>query len=315
LIVRPASIPIAGLLFSLLMAGCRTLPPPAASPTGTPLAIDDERAERLLTGYLGEVEARSGLRGSARVQLRGPDFKLNRPQRIVVERPARLRFEVIGLFDQLAAVLVSDGRRFGFYDAANGAVSRGRVTSSLLWDLARIDLDAHEAVGLLLGAPAPSPGLARAGVWLEADGRIALGFAWPEAEAAGQGVREGCDLDPEKALLDPVCFLGARALEAGGEVFVFAGDGRLAELRALDPAGEVRFRATFEDYAELVSGATDGGAAGKTGARIAFANRVTIRSPGVGAEARFVWKRVMLGGPLSDRLFRLPERMGAGHEG
>lgn len=303
---RTASVPIAALLLSLLVAGCRTLPPLAASPTGTPLAIDDERAERLLTGYLGQVEARSGLRGSARVLLTGPDFKLNRPQRIVVERPARLRFEVMGLFDQLAAVLVSDGLLFGFYDATNGQVSRGRVTSSLLWDLARIDLDTHEAVGLLLGAPSPSPGLARAGVWLEADGRIALGFAWPE-----EGGREECDRDPDRALLDSACFVRARALEAGGEVFVFEGDGRLAELRALDPAGAVRFRATFEDYEDVEAGGTPA----RPDSRIAFPNRVTVRSPGVGAEARFVWKRVMLGGPLSDRLFTLPAHVGAGREG
>ncbi|MAG33480.1 MAG: hypothetical protein CL908_21595 [Deltaproteobacteria bacterium] len=300
MIRKTASIPIAALLLSFLVVGCRTLPQSAASPTGIPLEIDDVRAERVLASYLEQVDARSGLRGSARVKLTGPDFKLNRPQRIVVERPARLRFEVIGLFDQLAAVLVTDGGRFGYYDASNGEISRGRVTSTLLWDLAQIDLDAEEAVGLLLGAPAPSLGVARAGVWLEANDRIALGFAWPRDRN-----RKGCELEPERALLDAACFLATRALDAGGEIFVFDGDGRLAELRALGADGVVRFRAFFEDYAER---------AGADSA-VEFANRVTIRSPGVGAEARFVWKRVMLGGPLSDRLFTLPVRGASGREG
>ncbi len=64
MIRKTASIPIAALLLSLLVAGCRTLPPGGGSPTGIPLAIDDQRAERVLASYLGHVDARSGLRGS-----------------------------------------------------------------------------------------------------------------------------------------------------------------------------------------------------------------------------------------------------------
>ncbi|HKK51160.1 MAG TPA: hypothetical protein VKA74_06215, partial [Myxococcota bacterium] len=65
---------------------------------------------------------------------------------------------MLGLFDQLAGLLVTDGRRFGYFDASQGAVTRGRMTPRLLWDLARIDLEAHEVVELLLGVPTPSPG-------------------------------------------------------------------------------------------------------------------------------------------------------------
>jgi hypothetical protein len=286
-------IPVLGLLLSLIVTGCRTSPVVDFRLSGTMLPIDDARAERVLRDYLEFAQTRSALRGSARVHLEGPDFKLNRPQRIVVERPARIRFEVIGLFDQLVAMLATNGRIFGFYDASNGRVSRGLVTPTLLWDLAKIDLDLHEIVGLLLGAPIPNFGLARAGVWLEPDGGLVLAFAWPREEPD-----VACRENPIRSLLDSGCFTSFEALADGGEMFLFDVDGRLAEIRGLDAGGSIRFRATFEDYGSL-----DGEAGG-----VDFPNRVTIRSPEVESTARFVWKQVMLADELPDRLFTISER-------
>jgi hypothetical protein len=297
---RGALLPAVGLLLLLLVAGCRTSPPIDLQLAGTVLPIDDARAEFVLRNYLELVEARSALRGSARVLLEGPDFKLNRPQRILVERPARIRFEVIGLFDQLAAILATDGRRFDFYEASDGRVLRGRVTPALLWELAQIDLDIPEVVGLLLGAPRPSSGLARAAVWLQPDGGLVLVFAWP-----GNASDLKCTEDPAVSLLDADCFVSVDALDAGGEMFLFDVDGRLAEVRGLDPGGVIRFRATFEDYEPLDEDAGE----------VVFPNRVTIRSPGAESLARFDWKRVMLSDELSDRFFMIPERRPQNQDG
>ncbi len=269
------------------------------SKAGTPLAIDDERADRVLGEYLGTLDSRRGLRGSARVALTGPDFQLNRPQRIVVERPASLRFEILGLFDQLAAILATDGREFGFFEAATGEITRGRVSPSLLWDLAKIDLSPEEAVGVLLGTPEPAPGVGRSAVWLEPDGRIALAFAWPSEDPSAACLSGG-----PSALFDPACFVGEAALAEGGEVFFFDEAGRLVELRSLEGAGEVRLRVLFEQY-EPLDGA-DG---------VIFPKRVTVRSPAALSEARFDWKRVMFATDLSDRLFVLPEPRSAGRGG
>ena len=298
---RGVLIPVViGLLLSLLAAGCRTSPIIDLQLAGTKLPIDDARAERVLDRYLELARSRSALRGSARVLLEGPDFKLNRPQRILVERPARIRFEVIGLFDQLVAVLATDGRRFDFYDVSDGSISRGRVTPTLLWDLAKIDLDVHEVVGILLATPIPSPGLARAGVWLEPDGGLALAFAWTKNEPD-----TNCGEDPDSSLLDPDCFVSSEALGEGGEIFLFDIEGRLAEVRGLDPGGVIRFRATFEDF-EPFDGDAD---------EVDFPNRVTIHSPGAESQARFVWKRVMLAEELPRRLFMIPGRGARNQEG
>ncbi|MHA7839342.1 MAG: hypothetical protein ACX98W_17920 [bacterium] len=294
--------------------GCRTTPPTAVPfSAGVPLAIADARAERVLDRHLSIAATRPALRGLARVSLEGPDFKLNRPQRIAVARPARLRFEVLGLFDQLAGLLVTDGRQFGYFDASQGAVTRGRMTPRLLWDLARIDLEAHEVVELLLGVPTPSPGTARAGVWLEAEGRIAVAFAWP---ASPNGRPAACLTDVERATFDPACFLAPDAIgESGGEIFFFGPEGRLRELRVLEPAGEIRFRALFADYASLPSAAVELVEADETPGAGEFANRLTILSPRIGAEARFLWKRVMLTDGLSDRFFEIPRRDGEERDG
>ena len=288
--------PVSCLLLPILLAWAATGCSTALSThfvRGRPLPLDDARASRVFDAYLEATATRNALRGSARVSLVGPDFKLNRPQNIVIERPARLRFEVIGLFEQLAAVLVSDGLHYGFYDAATGEMEQGPLTPTILWDLARVDVGVGEAVGLLLGAPRPPSGGGRAAVWQEADERIGLAFARAGALRSG-----ACGEPVERGWTDPACFGGSNSLREGGDAFVFDRDGRLAELRAFDPDGVLRYRARFEEYRSLGDGAVQG----------EFPNLVTIESAGARSEARFAWKRVMLAGAIEDRLFRLPER-------
>jgi len=300
-IPRAVLVPLVGLLLSLFVAGCRTTPLDAHLETrlrGSRLPDEDTRTEHVLRRYLESSGARAALRGSARVTLVGPDFKLNRPQRILVERPARLRFEIIGLFDQIAAMLAVSGGNFGFYEARTGEVSYGRVTPSLLWDLAKIDLDVPELVELLLGAPMPSPGLARSSAWLEPSGRMAIVFA-----GSAKGESHPCRESSEREFFDPDCFAPDDALEEGGELFYFDSVGRLVEVRSLAPEGQLRYRVTFEDYRALAG----------TDPEVAFPNRTTIHSPGVETEssARFVWKQVMLAEELSDRLFEIHPTAGS----
>jgi len=274
-------------------------------PPGTPLADEDPHVTQLLEEHRTEALARSAVRGSARVAIKGPDFKLNRPQRIVLAQPDRLRFEILGLFDQLAAVLVADGRRYGFYDASTGQVSRGRVSSDLLWTLTKIDLTAPEIVSMLLGAPLPEAGLRRAGAWRTDEGEISLAFAWPSG-----GDDQACaGEDPWGVLFAPACFLPERTLsDTGGQLFRFSADGRLAEIRALDQGGALRYSARFEDYTEVAAAViSDPSEAAERKSGVIFPKRVTLSSPGTGSEARFLWKRVMFADDLSDSLFRIPE--------
>ena len=79
--------------------------------------------------------ARRGLSGRARLAVDGHDgaLRLRGSQRVALERPARLRVEVLGLFDQTLAVLVTDGERYQFFRANDRTWESGPVGPDLLW--------------------------------------------------------------------------------------------------------------------------------------------------------------------------------------
>src|SRR5690606_41408116 len=109
--------------------------------------------------------------------------------------------------------------------------------------------------------------------------------------------RADCPAAPEPGWRDAACFGEPADLAAGGEAFVFDAAGRLVELRAFEAEGVLRYRARFEQYTTLDDGER----------RTEFPLVVTIESPTERSEARFAWKRVMLGGEVADRLFQLPD--------
>ena len=293
------SLLVSALLCALVASACARPEYVEFVPPGIALSEEDPRVIELLEAHRAEALGRNAVRGSARVAITSPDGKLNRPQRIVLAQPDRLRFEILGLFDQLAAVLVSDGRRYGFYDASTGQVSRGRVSSNLLWTLTKIDLSAPEVVDLLLGAPLPEVGSMRAGAWRTEEGEISIAFAWPSG-----GLDVACAAeDPWGVFFAPNCFLPERTLsDTGGQLFRFGTDGRLVEIRVLDHGGALRYTAGFEDYVDLAPADELDAESG-----VIFPKRVTLSSPRTGSEARFVWKRVMFADDLSDSVFRIPE--------
>ena len=210
---------IAVALLSMTLVGCPKPPPPLSFDLGRALPLDDEAALRVMEEYQARVSEARAMQGLARVALTGTDFRLNRPQRIAVASPSRLRFEVLGPFDVLAGLLVSDGIEYGYYDALRGHVDRGFVTRDLLWELARLDLDPNEVVDLLLAAPLPRTDRPVAGLWQEPDSGYTVAYGDP-----GVG---------------------------GAVYFRFDPEGELRELRALEVGGATRVRATFARYAAV----------------------------------------------------------------
>ncbi len=78
----------------------------------------------------------------------------------MLERPARLRVEIRGLLNQTLAVLVTDGALYDFFRVEDRSRENGPVHAGLLWEWAGVALTPEQAVDVLLGAPAPAPGLA-----------------------------------------------------------------------------------------------------------------------------------------------------------
>jgi hypothetical protein len=264
------------------LSACAQPPPAGFTISGRPLAVDDVAALEIIAQHRNRARQSQALRGLARVALEGPDFKLNRPQRIAIARPSKLRFEVLGLFDVLAAMLVSDGREFAYFDAGTGEITRGPVTPELLWDLVQLDLEPDEVVGLLLGLPMPSSAMAVSGVWREPDAGLTVAFSEVSESAIGTAPNGEYD--------------------AGVEIFRFDATGLLREMRSMDPGWKTRYSASYDAYED--SGGADS-------PRL-FPMRITLHSPRVDTLARFEWKRVMLTEELPDRLFEIPGAAGSG---
>lgn len=196
----------------LLLASCQ-----AKGPAEQSLSTADPRVSAWLDRLSQSAESRRALRAQARLSLDAPDLRFRRSQRLVVARPTSLRVEVLGLFGQVAAVLVTEHGRYQFFDAARGVVEEGDAGAELLWRLARVDLAPEEAAGVLLGAPRPVAGLEPIGASLFTDGGVAVVLA-----ADGSGVVQ--------------------------QRFVFDAAGRIRSAKRFGPDGVAIWAARFEDH-------------------------------------------------------------------
>ncbi len=181
----------------LALAGCVSMPPPGTLEpldSARPVAVSDPRVTSLAEGLEATFRDRRSLVASARVSLTAPDLRFSRPQRVALQQPASLRVEILGLFNQVAAILATDGVRYQLYQPGSDGIEEGRVDARLLWDVARVDLEPEEAVGLLLGVPLAPGSHLEAARRLE-DGRLLLAFRQPD-----DGSRRIFEFDPSAHL-------------------------------------------------------------------------------------------------------------------
>lgn len=146
--LRALPRPIAALGLALAFA-CAT----ARAPAPTPLPASDPRAAVLFASLTRDAAMRRSLRGVARLAIEGPTGSGRAKQILVLERPARLRVEVLGLLDQTLAVLVTDGARYRLVRSQDRSIEAGAVYAALLADVAGLTVTPEQAVRLLLGAP------------------------------------------------------------------------------------------------------------------------------------------------------------------
>jgi hypothetical protein len=158
-----------------IVLGCRTTPP-----TWTPLPAADPRPERLLAAQAARREARQALRATARVRFEGQGSGSFAKEILLLERPARLRVEVLGLLGQRVAVLASDGDEYALWRAETNRLERGAVHPGILLEVAGVPLRPEEAVALLLGAPELPAAAPRASRADEAFGDGGVRLAWDE---------------------------------------------------------------------------------------------------------------------------------------
>lgn len=147
------------LILSLFLVSCRSAAPPRPVDPGlAPLSADDPRPRAFLAALAAQTRERQRLRGIASLGLDGPEGSARAKQVVFLERPARLRVEVLGFLNQSAAVLTTDGVRYTLFRNDAREIEEGLVRAGLLWEVAGIALTPEEAVSVLLGAPTlPDP--------------------------------------------------------------------------------------------------------------------------------------------------------------
>ncbi len=192
--IRPAVF----VTVALLVSGCATpLDPLRSEPLdqATPLATEDPRVVSLAGALAAMAEDRHSLVGAARMSLDAPDLRFSRPQRMALMRPSSLRVEILGLFNQVAVILTTDGSRYQLYNPEHSEIREGEAGRGLLWEVARVDLEPQEVVGLLLGAPVHPDSVLEAARTRE-DGTILIAF-----RHAADGSRRVFEFDPSSRLV------------------------------------------------------------------------------------------------------------------
>ncbi len=212
---------LAALCLAAAASACRTPLPLAPAVPAVPLAEGDPRPARLVAEWNERAAERRGLRGRAQlaVDAREGALRLRSRQVLALERPARLRVEILGMLDAAVAVLVTDGARFELFRAEDRSYESGEVQPGLLWEQAHLDLAPEEAIDLLLGAPL-------------LDRTLVL----RRAEETAQG-------DLRLELADDLGVLRERV--------EFDAQGLLRRLEERDPAGSLDWEARFDDYRDL----------------------------------------------------------------
>lgn len=223
-----------------------------ATACATPISLQrlspgDPRPRQLLDDWVERASQRQRLRGLARLAVDRNDgsVQLRGKQLVVLERPSRLRVEILGFLNQSLAVIATDGEGFEVYRAEDQSYEAGEVDERLLWNEAGIDLSPEEAVAVLLGVPISEPLPALASAVRDGDGRIQIDLA----DSQGTVV--------QRATFDPA--------------------GSLRAFEVLDDSGAALWSAQFDEYRDV------GGSpfahsigldvrSGKTRAEISFRN-------------------------------------------
>jgi len=129
-------------LAAALAAGCVRAPPP-----------DLSRDPSALLGQVQAAQARvTSVQGTARVAVESPREAGSFEAWLAVEKPAKVRIEVLDFFGNPAAVLVAREGRFSLFDARNAVFYRGEATPENLSRLLPLPVAVPELATLLCGS-------------------------------------------------------------------------------------------------------------------------------------------------------------------
>ena len=123
------------LVFFILTVSLFSCAPPVRPPLVVPEASKDE----LLGVIAGNAATFKSLKGVARISFQEPGQKtLKGKQILLVEKPRRIRSEILGLFGQPAAVAVVNGENASLLVPREGILYQGEASAHNLQRILRI---------------------------------------------------------------------------------------------------------------------------------------------------------------------------------
>lgn len=205
---------IASLVAAAVIGGCAARRPP--SPPRAAVPPSEVSAEALLAKLDARSKAIHSFRALAEMRYVGEREKLAVREVVVVERPDRLRIEMMSAFG-VALQIASDGERVCAYHRGDQTFYHGRATIENLARFTRLELAVHDIADLLIGIPPRR----------ERTGRPTLSFERPQGLWRVSTQLAGGDT--QTLWFEPEGLLPVRASE-------------------VDSAGNTKYLATYADY-------------------------------------------------------------------
>jgi hypothetical protein len=142
--------------------------------------VPDELEMRAMAYVAAQIERGdrvTSLRARARTEIDGAAGDAFSRQLLLLEQPARLRIEVLGLLGQRAMVLATDGQAYEIYRAGAPQMEQGTVHAGVLWEAAGVPLAPDAAVAILLAAPEPDTAGQPKVEWDGANGHAVVAYS------------------------------------------------------------------------------------------------------------------------------------------
>ncbi len=225
-----------GGLAAAALAGCPRVPPPDLSRDPAELLAAVRAAQQRVVR----------VQGNARVHVDSAQASGWVDEFAAAEKPDRVRLETHDFFGNVAAVLVTEGGRFAFYDARQRVYYRGEATAENLSRLLPVALPPAELATILCGSAPISGGDPLS---VEASGALLVLRLGGGAASQELGVGEGAAVETARG--------GGREIDF--DAFRRVGGLRFpTEARLALPAARVRLEIRWKDDLE-VNGPADPG--------------------------------------------------------
>ena len=177
------------LALGMLLAGCSSF---GARPAPSRVIPPSELTAESL---LGTIDDRSAVlrsfRALADMHYVGPKDKIAVKEVVAVERPDRLRLEMMSAFG-VALQIASDGERISAYHRGERTYYRGKATADNLARFTRLDLELRDVANLLIGLPPERKRTGRASILFERPAGL-----WRVSTALAGGGSETVWFDPD----------------------------------------------------------------------------------------------------------------------